>query len=150
VLRLPAFLILACLVYESPITIVAPSDQKSLIHVELVGLRNDRGHVVCALYASAEGFPKQPEKAIAHATSDIARGRAACEFAEIAPGTYAISAFHDENANGRLDTNFLGIPREGVGASNNARGHFGPPHFDAAAVRVGPGRIDLTITMTYL
>jgi len=41
-------------------------------------------------------------------------------------GKYAVSVFHDENSNGKLDTNFLGIPREGVGASNNAKGHFGP------------------------
>jgi uncharacterized protein (DUF2141 family) len=140
---------LACAVFARP-TASAPAAQKGLIHVELLGLRNQRGHVVCALYASAEGFPKQPEKAIARTTADIAGGRAVCEFADIEPGTYAVSAFHDENANGKLDTNFLGIPREGVGASNNARGHFGPPRFEAAAVRVSAGRTDLTITMTYL
>jgi len=46
---------------------------------------------------------------------------------------YAVSVFHDENYNGKLDTNLLGIPREGVGASNDARGNFRPPKFGAAA-----------------
>jgi uncharacterized protein (DUF2141 family) len=58
--------------------------------------------------------------------------------------------FHDENSNGKLDTNLLGIPREGVSASNNAKGHFGPPKFDAAAFNFGGGRLDLRITITYL
>jgi hypothetical protein len=43
--------------------------------------------------------------------------------------------FRCENSNGKLDTNFVGIPREGVGASNDAKGHFGPPKFDADASR---------------
>jgi uncharacterized protein (DUF2141 family) len=47
--------------------------------------------------------------------------RAVCEFPGVAPNTYAVSVFHDENSNGKLDTNFMGIPREGVGASNGAR-----------------------------
>ena len=37
---------------------------------------------------------------------------------------------HDENRNGKLDTNFLGIPKEGVGASNNPKSRFGPPSFE--------------------
>jgi len=47
-------------------------------------------------------------------------------FPGVAPGRYAVSVFHDENSNGKMDTNFIGIPREGVGASNNAKGHLGP------------------------
>jgi uncharacterized protein (DUF2141 family) len=71
-------------------------------------------------------------------------------FREIAPGRYAVSVYHDENSNGKLDTNFLGIPREGVGASNNARGHMGSPKFDAAAFPFAGGRLNLTITINYL
>jgi uncharacterized protein (DUF2141 family) len=44
----------------------------------------------------------------------------------------------------------MGIPREGVGASNNAKGHFGPPKFSAAAFRYSSGRLELKITVTYL
>jgi uncharacterized protein (DUF2141 family) len=51
----------------------------------------------------------------------IIDGRAVCEFPGVTPGTYAISVFHDENSNGKLDTNLLGIPREGVSASNNRK-----------------------------
>ena len=68
----------------------------------------------------------------------------------VAPGTYAIAVFHDENSNGKLDSNFMRIPREGVGASNAAKGHFGPPKFDAAAFHFVGGRPELKITITYL
>jgi uncharacterized protein (DUF2141 family) len=124
--------------------------QESLIQVEITGLRNDKGKVLCSLYSSPDGFPKQPEKAVAHATSEIAEHHAFCRFSGISQGTYAVSAIHDENSNGRLDTNFMGIPREGVGASNNARGHFGPPKFDAAAFHFAGGRRELKITIMYL
>jgi uncharacterized protein (DUF2141 family) len=123
---------------------------ENLIHVEIGGLRNDKGQVLCAIYSSADGFPKQGDKALAHAKSSISAGQAVCEFPGLKAGTYAISAFHDENSNGKLDTNFMGIPREGVGASNNAKGHFGPPRFDAAAFRFSGSRLELKITVNYL
>ena len=52
---------------------------------------------------------------------------------EIPPGTYAIGIFHDVNLNNKLDSNFLGIPVEQFGFSNNARALFGPPDFRDAA-----------------
>ena len=122
----------------------------STIRIEISGLRNGKGHVLCSLYASADGFPKVSQKAIAHAVSPISNRTATCEFSGIKPGTYAVSVFHDENSNGKLDSNFLGIPREGVGASNNARGHMGPPKFDAAAFQFVGGQLDLKITIGYL
>jgi uncharacterized protein (DUF2141 family) len=124
--------------------------QESLIHVEISGLRNDKGQVLCSLFSSAVDFPKKTEKAVAQFKSVISHGHAVCEFPGVASGRYAVSAFHDENSNGRLDTNFMGMPREGVGASNNAKGHFGPPKFDAAAFQFSGGRTDLKITIVYL
>jgi len=123
---------------------------ESLIQVEVSGLRNEKGKVLCALYSSPDGFPKKDEKASAHVTADISERHATCRFSGVTPGTYAVSVFHDENSNGKLDTNVMGIPREGVGASNNAKGHFGPPKFDAAAFHFSGGRLDLKITVTYL
>jgi uncharacterized protein (DUF2141 family) len=125
-----------------------PSENR--IHVYIVGLRNDKGKVLCALFSSAADFPKKSDKAIARSASAISNQHAVCDFSGVAPGTYAVAVFHDENSNGKLDTNFLGIPREGVGASNDAQGHFGPPKFDAAAFRFSGGRIDLKIMMKYL
>lgn len=124
--------------------------QTNLVRVEVEGFRNDKGQVFCALYSSPVGFPKDSRKAIARTKSLISDKRGVCEFSGIEPGTYAVSVFHDENSNGKLDTNFLGIPREGVGASNDAKGHLGPPKFDAAAFHFAGGKLNLKITVQYL
>ena len=129
---------------------VASIEAQSGIQVSIDGLRTNKGQVICSLYSSAEGFPKNESRAVARSTSVIADGQGNCTFSDIQPGTYAISVFHDENLNGRLDTNFLGIPREGVGASNNARGHFGPPTFRDASFEYPGGEMDLRIRITYL
>lgn len=126
------------------------ASQENHIRVEIAGLRNDNGQAVCDLFSSAKDFPNKREKAVARSTSAISNRRAVCEFSGVAAGTYAVSVFHDENSNGKLDTNFMGIPREGVGASNGAKGHFGPPKFGAAAFRFAAGRLELKITMNYL
>lgn len=113
-------------------------------------LRNNQGQVVRDLYSSADGFPKNGDKALVHAKSPISNGHAVCRLPDVNAGAHAVSVFHDENSNGKLDTNFMDVPREGVDASNNAKGHFGPPKFDAAAFRFSGGRLELKITITYL
>jgi uncharacterized protein (DUF2141 family) len=62
-------------------------------------------------------------------------------------GEYAISIIHDKNRNGRLDTNFIGIPKEPFGFSNNPKIKFGPPSFsDAKFAHNGGDVIDITLT----
>lgn len=127
-----------------------PPLQPTQIHVDVVGLRNNKGQVLCFLFSSPIDFPKKDDQAVAHYTSGISNRQASCKFSGISPGTYAVSAFHDENSNGKLDTNFMGIPREGVAASNDARGRLGPPKFDDAAFQVSGDQVNLRITITYL
>jgi uncharacterized protein (DUF2141 family) len=124
--------------------------QPTQIHVGVVGLRNNKGQVLCSLFSSAIAFPQKDDKAVAHYTAEISDRQASCEFSDVAPGTYAVSAFHDENSNGKLDTNFMGIPREGIAASNDARGRLGPPKFNDAAFKVSGDQVNLKITITYL
>jgi uncharacterized protein (DUF2141 family) len=57
----------------------------------------------------------------------------------------AIAAYHDENANGELDRNALGIPSERYGFTNNARGITGPPSFEDAVVEIGDKPIEISI-----
>jgi uncharacterized protein (DUF2141 family) len=63
------------------------------------------------------------------------------------PGRYALSVFHDRNSNRKLDTNFLGIPTESSGSSNDAPARFGPPKFRDAVVTVGAEPLALTIRL---
>ena len=64
-------------------------------------------------------------------------------------GQYAANAFHDENDNGELDTNLIGIPTEGYGFTNDPRTTFGPPDFEDAAVNVRDASELAVMTMRY-
>ncbi len=69
-----------------------------------------------------------------------------CEvkFENVTVGTYAIRYFHDENNNGKMDTGTFGIPKEGYGFSNNARGFMGPPDFEDMLFEVS-GNVEMTL-----
>ncbi len=68
-------------------------------------------------------------------------------FSGLGEGTYAISIFHDENDNGKLDSNFIGIPSEPYAFSNNAKGMFGPPSFDQCKFEVKGGAQKIVISL---
>jgi uncharacterized protein (DUF2141 family) len=126
----------------------AAADNK--IDVDITGVHNGRGQVLCDLFASADGFPQASEKAVARLTAPITDGHAECVFHNVAAGRYAVAVVHDENANGKLDRNFLGMPSEGVGTSRNVRPHFGPPKFEDAAFDYPGGSEVLPVTIVYL
>ena len=133
-------LALAALLALVPLGLAAQAGAVSPPPATLNGvLTNLRGRGICylALFASAEGFPKQTSRAVR--TSRIPEGGANVLFAfyNLPPGDYALAVFYDENNNGRLDTNLLGIPTEQFGFSNNARRMmFFPPSFAAARFAV--------------
>jgi uncharacterized protein (DUF2141 family) len=79
----------------------------------------------------------------------VPAGAPRIRFDDLAPGTYALAAIHDENGNARLDTLF-GMPREGFGFSRNPPIGFGPPRFARAEFRVGDGGEPQIIRMRYL
>jgi UDP:flavonoid glycosyltransferase YjiC (YdhE family)/uncharacterized protein (DUF2141 family) len=94
-------------------------------------VEGNKGHVICALFRK-DGWLKTP---VMWKRVDIRDREAECVFTSVPPDTYAISAFHDENDNEKLDTNFLGIPTESWCTSRDAKAYFGPPSFDDAKFR---------------
>ncbi len=129
---------------------VPAAEGAGAVTVKVVGLRGASGRVIVALFGADDGFPSRFEKALTKVTVEIRDGRALARFDNVPPGRYAACAVHDENGNGRLDTNFIGIPREGVGVSNNVRSRIGPPGFDDAAFTHGAGPTTLEIRLRYL
>jgi uncharacterized protein (DUF2141 family) len=131
-------------------TMGAASDAAgNAITVSVTGLRNDQGQVACTLYTSADGFPSKPEKAAARQFVKIAAKSSSCFFDNLAPGTYAVAVMHDENGNGKLDKNFIGMPTEGFGASRDARGTMGPPKWDDASFSFPGGSVQIPVTIHY-
>lgn len=105
------------------------------------------GHLECALYAAADGFPGQPEKAAATARASGEGDERICVFRGLSPGPYAVAAMHDENGNGKLDTNFFGVPTEGWATSNNVTHAMHAPDFAESKflVAAGGARVDLQL-----
>ncbi len=103
------------------------SGAQGAIAATVSGLRNDHGMVFVALFSSAAGF--SANEALRGGPTAITGKTATLVFHDVPPGTYAVSFFHDENGNGKLDTNAFGIPTEGFGFSRDGQGTFGPPDF---------------------
>ncbi len=66
---------------------------------------------------------------------------------EVEPGEYAISVHHADNDNGKMDTNFIGIPKEPTGLSNGAVPKFGPPKYKDAAFLIGDEDLEMLIIL---
>lgn len=113
----------------------------------VVETRSDSGSVRCALF---DENSKWLEEALADVNAPIHNSTASCRFDGVAPGTYAIVAFHDENGNKKIDIGFLGIPNEGYAASNNAHRVLGKPSFDGSSFKYSGGRVRLRAKMSYL
>ena len=100
---------------------------------QLTNLRGGRGACYLALFASAEGFPRQTSQAVRTLRLPVSGATVSFSFESLPPGSYALAVYHDENNNGQLDKNFFGLPTERYGFSNNARSMmFFPPSFGAA------------------
>lgn len=102
------------------------------------------GQVFVSVYSSAADWMKKPVKSLKIAPTGDA---ATAVVADLPPGDYAVSAFHDSNGNGKLDANFLKIPNEPYGFSNNASGSFGPPSFDQAKFVLGTTDLKIAIAL---
>jgi uncharacterized protein (DUF2141 family) len=120
------------------------------IQVTILNIRNSTGAVACALFESQDGFPVEfLHTATRIMVMRIQETRARCDFADIRPGAYALAVIHDENMNGKLDTNWLGIPTEGYGFSNDVKARLGPPSFSAARFPYDGRNLEMTIRLEY-
>ncbi|TDW48681.1 uncharacterized protein (DUF2141 family) [Flavobacterium sp. 270] len=103
--------------------------QNSNLTVTVSGLKNNTGTVRVGLYNSDETFLKTTYKST---VSEIKNNQATVTFVGIPAGEYGVSVYHDENNNGKLDKNMMGIPSEDYASSNNAKGFMGPPSYKDA------------------
>lgn len=108
------------------------SQNSKILIVKVAGIEEIEGSIVVNLYNSKEGFPTKPEKAKYSKTVKVLFKTMEITFDNIQDSIIAVSVYQDEDSNGELDTNFLGMPSEPVGVSNNAKGTFGPPSYEDA------------------
>jgi len=119
-------------------SLASPGAQAADLIVAVRGVADARGEIGCALYGSESGFPANPAQATAQWHKAQSPG-VDCRFEGVAPGVYAVAVSHDLNGNRKTDTNFLGMPTEAWGVSNNARPGLRAPSFAEAAFRLDDG-----------
>lgn len=116
------------------------------VDVVVTGVRNSQGDVRVAICSRQRFLKPQCEhfgQAPAHA------GEVTVRITDVPPGTWAAQAFHDEDRDGKLGTNLLGLPTEGLGFSNDARFRFGPPSFEDAAFQLNASGGQIRLPLRY-
>jgi uncharacterized protein (DUF2141 family) len=126
-----------------------PVPTNGSILITISNIRSNTGKVNVSLFAKADGFPSTVEKAVAVQSVLIQQNQVSLRFDNLPFGTYAVACLHDENGNGKMDTNLVGIPKEGYGASNNAVNKFSAPKFEAAKFPFNAAVLSVNFKMHY-
>ncbi len=106
--------------------------------VTVTGVATEKGEIGCALFKDAVGFPMDGSKATGQWIKPK-NGSVECRFTQLSAGSYAVAVSHDLNGNRKTDTNFVGMPKEDWGVSNNVRPKFRAPRFEEARFEIKDG-----------
>jgi uncharacterized protein (DUF2141 family) len=121
--------------------------QTTSLEVKVTNIKSQKGFIRVGLFTNEKDFLKNATM------GKVVRpegGEITVIFENLMPGDYALSVVHDENENGELDTNALGIPKEGFAFGNNEMGAFGPPSFEKAKVKIEDKDVACLIKLKYL
>jgi uncharacterized protein (DUF2141 family) len=116
------------------------------LKLELEGKGMAGNQIRVAVYSAnaPEQFPSD-DKFFRGIVKEATEDRLTVLITDLPAGKYAVAAYVDNNRNGRQDKNFLGVPKEIYGFSNDVRGLFGPPDFAAAAFDIGENAVTQSI-----
>jgi uncharacterized protein (DUF2141 family) len=117
------------------------------IEVKVTEIREAKGDIRVGLFKDEDTFLK---KAIDGKVVKASKEGVTVVFENVPEGDYAVSVLHDENGNGEMDSNVVGIPKEGFAFGNNAMGTFGPPSFEKAKVVVKKEKVRQELKMKYM
>lgn len=119
--------------------------QEATISVEVSGGDPGIGQMIVSLFGTREDYMKDPLETATIPVDGL--GKALIVFAPRPYGDHAVAVIYDQDADGELDTNFLGIPKEKIGFSNNAKGRFGPASWDAVRFNADKPSVEISIEM---
>lgn len=140
-IRILPFAILLLLISSSTV-----QSQSATLEVIVTNIKELKGSLRASLFTSESMFLK--EEYIGKVVK-ITSKTMTILFENLPNGDYALSVIHDENENSELDTNFMGIPKEGFAFGNNALGSFGPPSFEKTIVSLKDGETSQSLTLKY-
>ncbi len=123
-------------------------EERATLRIFFPNLRGG-GDVLLAVFRGGEGFPDNAEKAIRTLKIPVGMMEYPLVLENLPKGRYALSVLHDINGNGRMDTNWIGIPREGYGFSRNPKIVFSAPSFDEASFHLRKSSKMIRIVIRY-
>ena len=135
-------------------TVIFPQAENKVGSIVVVfeNIKDSKGQIIASLHNKneEEDYPiKDYKKSFRWKKSKIDSNKVSITFEELPYEIYALSVFHDENSDDKLNTNILGIPTEGYGFSNNATGFLGPPSFKKAQIELKSDTLITSIKMNY-
>jgi len=122
---------------------------KGKIIIHITNIRSSEGVIAISLFKGSDGFPSDAQKCYKKLLLPISGGKATAVFDDLPYGDYAAIYMHDENKNGKMDFNFIHIPKEGYGASNDAKASMGPPEYEDAHFALKQSVLELTVKTNY-
>jgi len=117
------------------------------VTVEVLDVTSSEGHMVLTVFEGKNNWLKRGykvEKVLIESTGTV------LITVELPPGEYAFHAYQDLDDNGKMKSNFIGIPKEPTAVSNNAKGKFGPPKYKDAKVVVGEEPVTVPMNLTVI
>ena len=109
-------------------TLIATNAYANNVDLQITGLKSNKGKVYVQLFKGQENFNKG--KAEASSVVNAKKGEVTVSFYGLEKEDYGIRYYHDENDNGKMETNLIGLPTEGYGFSNSAKPNFGPVSYE--------------------
>lgn len=143
-MRVKIFLVLVAFLTIGAVYSQAANSTKLTIRVQ--GIKNKKGTVNIALYESDADFNQEKFSYVSRTPADLS---GTIIFDKVDYGNYGVAVYHDENENQKLDRNFIGMPAEGYGFSNNVKGKLGPPSFKDTSVLMNQAETNLSIQLIY-
>ncbi len=120
----------------------AKGEGELTLTVRIQEIRSSEGEVLLEL-------KNEKDEVIRRERAGIEEGEARFEMSGLKEGSYAARVLHDENGNKKFDTNNAGMPQEGWGYSNNAKGNMGPPPLEEQLFRLKADK-SISIRMRYM
>ena len=118
------------------------------LEITIPEVESEEGQVMFLLFNQSEGFPSKVDKTYRKEEVKARKGKITHEFKDLPYGTYAISICHDENKNGEIDTNFVGFPKEKIGASNLTK--LGKPSFEKSKFEITAQQQKVSLTINFV
>ncbi|MGI9235783.1 MAG: DUF2141 domain-containing protein [Woeseiaceae bacterium] len=127
---------------------ISPVCADTSVTIDVLAVTKADGQMYLSVFDSKKAWLKKP---IASESMNVAENTNAEKLSieiDLPAGDYAFHVFQDLDSNGKMKTNFIGIPKEPTGVSRDAKGRFGPPKYKDAVLSVGDEALTVPIKLT--